>query len=50
MLKFSLPNSLQSFGSLFLIRCEKLPIYGNDLSIKHLIKLILDENDVTLKI
>ena len=29
MLKFSLQNSLQSFESLFLILCERLPIYGN---------------------
>ena len=29
MLKFSLQNSLQSFDSLFLIWCERLPIYGN---------------------
>ena len=29
MLKFSLQNSLQSFNSLFLIWCERLPIYGN---------------------
>ena len=29
MLKFSLQNSLQSFESLFLIWCERLPIYGN---------------------
>ena len=29
MLRFSLQNSLQSFESLFLIWCERLPIYGN---------------------
>ena len=29
MLKFTLQNSLQSFGSLFLIWCETLRIYGN---------------------
>ena len=29
MLKFSLQNSLQSFESLFLIWCERLPICGN---------------------
>ena len=29
MLKFSLQNLLQSFKSLFLIWCERLPIYGN---------------------
>ena len=29
MLKFSLQISLQSQESLFLIWCEKLPIYGN---------------------
>ena len=29
MLKFSLQNSLQSFESLFLIWCERLPTYGN---------------------
>ena len=29
MLKFSLQNSSQSFDSLFLIWCERLPIYGN---------------------
>ena len=28
MLTFSLQNSLQSFESLFLIRCDRLPIYG----------------------
>ena len=29
ILKFSLQNSLQSFEILFLIWCERLPIYGN---------------------
>ena len=29
MLKFSLQNSLESLESLFLIRCERLPICGN---------------------
>ena len=29
MLKFSLENSLQSFESLVLIWCDRLPIYGN---------------------
>ena len=29
MLKFCLQNSLQNFESLFLIWCDKLPIYGN---------------------
>ena len=28
-LRFSLQNSLQSFESLFLIWCERLPMYGN---------------------
>ena len=29
MLKFSSQNSLQSFEILYLIWCERLPIYGN---------------------
>ena len=29
MLKFSLQNSSQSFEILYLIWCERLPIYGN---------------------
>ena len=29
MLKFSLQDSLQSFKSLFLIWCKRLPIYDN---------------------
>ena len=29
MLNFSLQNSLQTFESLFLIWCERLPTYGN---------------------
>ena len=29
MLKFYLENYLQSFESLFLLWCERLPIYGN---------------------
>ena len=29
MLKFSLQNSLQSVESLFLIWCQRLPVYGN---------------------
>ena len=29
MLKFSLQNSLQSFESLLLIWCERLPIHGS---------------------
>ena len=41
MLKFSLQNPLQSFESLFLIWCERLPIYGN-LSNEHQVCLLTD--------
>ena len=29
MLRFSLPSYLQSFKSLFLVWCERLPMYAN---------------------
>ena len=45
MLKFSSQNSLQSFESLFLIWCERLPIYGNLDSQGHF-ELSQEESDL----